>query len=95
MSPVRDRSMEPSPSSLVIVVRPGKRTPSILGWLRQLVPAALLVVAAANLPPPVPPDVIVLDEEEVESGPLSLAEALLRHRGESAGTAAAAKTARG
>jgi len=43
----------------------------------------------------VPPDVIVLDEEEVESGPLSLAEALLRHRGESAGTAAAAKTARG
>jgi hypothetical protein len=67
-------------SHLVIVVRPGSGTQSILGWLRQLVPAALLVVAAANLPPPIPPDIIVLDDEEVASGPLSLAEALIRHR---------------
>ncbi len=72
--------MEPGPSPLVIVVRPGSRTRTILGWLRQLVPAALLVVAAADLPPPAPPEAIVLDEEEVASGPLSLADALTRHR---------------
>ncbi len=83
--------MESAPSKLVIVVRPGARTRSILGWLRQLVPAALLVVAAAELPPPAPPDAIVLDEEEVASGPLSLADALMRHRG----SAAAARTRRG
>ena len=51
----------------------------------------LLVVAAASLPPPAPPDVIVLDEEEVVSGPLSLADALMRHRGSSLGSAAAEK----
>jgi hypothetical protein len=72
--------MGSEPPRLVIVVHPGPRTRSILGWLRRLVPAALLVVAAANLPPPAPPDAIVLDDEEVESGPLSLADALMRHR---------------
>jgi hypothetical protein len=87
--------MDSTPSRLVIVVRPGTRTRSILGWLRQLVPAALLVVAAANLPPPAPPDVIVLDEEEVASGPLSLADALMRHRESGAGSEAAARTGRG
>jgi hypothetical protein len=70
--------METGPSGLMIVVRPGSRTRSILAWLRQLLPAALLVVAAANLP--VRPDAVVLDEEEVASGPLSLADALLRNR---------------
>lgn len=83
-----DRSVEPELPALVIVVRPGSRTRTILGWLRQLLPAALLVVAAADLPPPVPPDAIVLHEEEVASGPLSLADALTRHRAAGARPAA-------
>lgn len=65
---------------LVIVVRPGRRTTTILGWLRQLVPAAMLVVAATNLPPPAPDDVVTIEEDEVASGPLSLAHALVRPR---------------
>ncbi len=77
--------MEIQPARVVIVVRPGPRTRTILGWLRQLVPAALLVVASANLPPPAPPDVITLDEDDVASGPLSLADALTRHRGAAPG----------
>ncbi len=72
--------MEAKESRLVIVVRPGARSRTILGWLRQLVPAALLVVAAVNLPPPAPPDVITIDEDDVASGPLSLADALIRQR---------------
>jgi len=80
MRPGPDRSSGPESFPLVIVVRPGARTRSILGWLRQLVPAALLVVAVADMPPPAPPDAIVLDDEEVASGPLSLADALTRHR---------------
>lgn len=95
MSPDRDRPAEPRPSPLVIVVRPGARTRSILGWLRQLVPAALLVVAAADLPPPVPPAAIVLDEEDVPSGPLSLADALMRHRQLGVGSTAAEKSGQG
>jgi len=87
--------MELEPSKLVIVVHPGARTRSILGWLRQLIPAALLVVAAANLPPPAPPNVIVLDDEDVASGPLSLADALMRHRESGVESAAAAKTGQG
>ena len=72
--------MESQSSKLVILVAPGARTKTILGWLRHLVPAALLVVAAGNLTPPVPRDVVVLEEDEVASGPLSLADALMRRR---------------
>jgi hypothetical protein len=72
--------MESQPSKLVIVVAPGARTKTILAWLRRLVPAALLVVSAVNVIPPVPRDVVVLDEDEVASGPLSLADALMRRR---------------
>jgi hypothetical protein len=72
--------MESQASKLVILVFPGARTTTILGWLRHLVPAALLIVAAGNLTPPVPSDVVVLDEDEVASGPLSLADALVRRR---------------
>jgi hypothetical protein len=72
--------MEAQASKLVILVAPGARTKTILGWLRHLVPAALLIVAAGDLTPPVPPYVVVLEEDEVASGPLSLADALVRHR---------------
>lgn len=95
MSPGRDRRAEPEPSPVVIVVRPGVRTRTILGWLRQLVPAAMLVVAAAAPPPPVPPGAIVLDEEEVASGPLSLADALIRHRASEVRPAAGTSVADG
>lgn len=71
--------MPSEPRRLVIVVRPGARTQSILAWLRQLVPAALLVIAGANLPAPDPTDdAVVLDDDDVASGPLSLADALAR-----------------
>jgi len=70
--------METESSKLVIVVRPGSRTRTIMGWLRKLLPAAVLVVATASRP--ARPDAVVLDEEEVVSGPLSLADALLRNR---------------
>jgi hypothetical protein len=61
-------------------VAPGARTKTILAWLRRLVPAAPLVVSAVNVIPPVSQDVVVLDEDEVASGPLSLADALMRRR---------------
>ncbi|WP_242336736.1 MULTISPECIES: hypothetical protein [Anaeromyxobacter] len=80
MNALREHSTGSGSSQLVIVLHPGGRTRPILSWLRQLVPAALLVVAAANLPPPASPDVIVLDEDEIASGPLSLADALMRHQ---------------
>lgn len=81
MNPATTPPAAPPGTGLVIVVRPGVRTRSILAWLRQLVPAALLVVAAPGLPPRAPPDALVLDDEDVEAGPLALADALLRHRG--------------
>ena len=81
--------------NLVIVIRPGLRTRSIQSWLRQLFPAALLVVAAAALPSPAAPDLIVLDEEEIASGPLSLASAIMRSRGASAGSSTAPRVTAG
>ncbi len=71
--------MENGDRKLVIVVRPGSRTRTILGWLRQLLPAAVLLVAPPSFPAAEAADVIALDEEEVVSGPLSLADALARH----------------
>ena len=74
--------METSDRKLVIVVRPGARTRSILGWLRQLVPAAVLLVAPPTFPAAETVDVITLDEDEIVSGgPLALADALARHHG--------------
>ena len=72
--------MKPQPSKLVILVAPGARAKTILQWLRQLVPAALLFVTAGSPTPPVASDVVVLDEDAVASGPLSLADALVRRR---------------
>ena len=69
--------MKTDSSSLVIAVRPGSRTETIMSWLRKLLPAAVLVVAATSLPARAD---VVIDEEEVVSGPLSLADALLRKR---------------
>jgi hypothetical protein len=67
-------------SPLVIVVRPGRQTGTILAWLRQLVPAALLIVAAASPPSAPAADTITVDVDDVASSPLSLADALARAR---------------
>jgi hypothetical protein len=69
---------------LVVVVRPGRRTGTILAWLRQLLPTALLLVAPANFPAPASGDAVCIDADEVPSGPLSLA-ALLMARAASPG----------
>jgi hypothetical protein len=74
------------PEHLVIVVRPGRRTRTVLGWLRQLFPAAMLLVARANLDPSLLPidadaQVITLDADWVGSGPLAIAHAIAKGRG--------------
>jgi two-component system, LytTR family, response regulator LytT len=56
-------------------------------WLVNL---ALLIVTPGDLTWPVPKDVVVLDEGEVVSGPLSLADALVRRR--AAGLSSSAAT---
>jgi hypothetical protein len=80
--------METESHAVVIVLRPGSRTGAIRGWIRRLLPTALLLVAPVSLPPALAGDVIVLDEDEVASGPLSLADALVRHRAPPSGAPA-------
>ena len=75
------QGMRASGRPLVIVVRPGGRTGTILAWLRQLVPAAVLLVAPATFPEVGSADVITLDANDILSGPLSLADALARRHG--------------
>jgi hypothetical protein len=63
---------------VVIVVRPGARTRTVLGWLRRLLPAAILLVSSANFGDAVASELIVLDNVDVEAGPLGLADAIHR-----------------
>jgi hypothetical protein len=73
--------MENSDRKLVIVVRPGARTRTIMGWLRQLLPAAVLLVAPPKVPAVEMVDVITLDADElISGGPLALADALASAR---------------
>ncbi|HSN92314.1 MAG TPA: hypothetical protein VLS93_13875 [Anaeromyxobacteraceae bacterium] len=64
---------------VVVVVRPGVRTPTVLAWLRQLLPAAMLLVAPASLPPDEAgeSDAIVVEADDFDS-PMSLADAVAR-----------------
>jgi hypothetical protein len=68
----------------VVWVRPAtspRRTAQVLRWLRRLAPAAMLIVTQPSGTPPDPDDsTFVLDAEEGSSGPLSIADALLRGR---------------
>lgn len=74
-----------SPRRVVLVVRPGssrRRASEVLRWVRWLVPAAVLLVSPAPLPAgEVDATTICVDVDEVASGPLSVADALLRDRG--------------
>lgn len=69
-------------NGVVVVVRPGRRTGTVMTWLRQLLPAAVLLVAPASPPPSSPGaqdegDVIVLEADEIES-PMALADVLAK-----------------
>ncbi len=68
---------------LVVAVRPGSkpgRSGEVLRWIRRLLPAAILLVGTPALPPADADEVISIDVDAVESGPLSLADALVRAR---------------
>jgi hypothetical protein len=71
--------MESGDGKVVVVVRPGTRTATVLVWLRQLVPAAILLVAPASLPPGdlADDDPIVIEADDIDS-PMSLADALAK-----------------
>lgn len=76
----RSGCMSPlDPERLVIVVPPGTRTRTVLGWLRALFPAAMLLVASPAPFTTAPDDeVVVLDADAVDAGPLSLADAVAK-----------------
>lgn len=66
---------------VVVLVRPGRRTGPVLGWLRQLLPAAILLIAPAS-PPAMEPGEggsIVVEANDIDS-PMALAHALTRNR---------------
>lgn len=65
---------------IVIVVRPGVRSRTVIGWLRRLLPAAILLVSSANFGDAVPGELIVLEDVDVDvdAGPLGLADAIHR-----------------
>lgn len=72
---------------VTVVVRPGasaRRSSQVVTWIRALLPAAVLLIGGAGgaSPPDVgdAEDVITLDVDGVESGPLSVADALARVR---------------
>ena len=72
-----------SPDRVVIVLEPGRlggRLDVLARWARRLLPAAVLVVGPAVLPADIAGDAIVItvNADDVESGPLSFADALTR-----------------
>ncbi len=74
--------MQERKETVVVVVKPGRtprRTTQVLKWVRWLVPAALLIVSGGVVPTADASAVITIDADSVESGPLSVADALARH----------------
>ena len=68
--------------AVVVIVRPtttAEKSRRVLGWLRWLLPAAFLILSEAPLTAVSGADrVITIDVDAVESGPLSVADALTR-----------------
>ena len=73
---------------LVVSLRPGaspRRAGEVARWIRVLVPAAILLVGSA-IPPPSfgggdADEVITIDVDAVQSGPLAIADAIVRQHG--------------
>jgi hypothetical protein len=63
---------------VVIVVRPGARSRTVIGWLRRLLPAAILLVSSANFADAGAGGPIVLENVDVDAGPLGIADAIHR-----------------
>lgn len=69
--------------TVVVIVRPAtspRRAIEIMRWVRWMLPAAMLIVAPAPVGWADSSEVITIDADAVESGPLSLADALARSR---------------
>lgn len=83
----RSPDMSARSRRLVVSLRPGaspRRAGEVARWIRALLPAAILLVGpAAPLPSPGGGDdeVITIDADAVQSGPLAIADAIVRQHG--------------
>jgi hypothetical protein len=79
----RSKGMSERISTVVLVVRDGtspRRASEIRRWIRALVPAAMILVSSVPLDLPPSDDVVTVLADDVEAGPLSVADALTRRR---------------
>jgi hypothetical protein len=66
-------------STVVLVVRPGanpRRSSEVMRWIRALAPAALIVVSSVAFDAGTSDDMVTLQCDDVDSGPLAVADAL-------------------
>lgn len=61
---------------VVVVVRSGARSETVIQWLRALLPAVMLALTPMQIPEGA--QVVTIDADEVVSGPLALADLLAR-----------------
>ena len=69
--------------TFVVVVKAGtnpRRTMQVAKWVRWFVPAALLIVSNVTVPVGDVESAITIDADSIESGPLSVADALTREQ---------------
>ncbi len=71
------------PPKRIVVLRAAGANPAgvraMARWIRAMLPTVLLIIApAGTTAPETPDDAIALDAQEIESGPLSVADALVR-----------------
>jgi len=66
--------------TVVVLVKPGSAAPpaALLKWVRWLLPAAFLVVSQGPVIPTVSKDVIVLNADDIDAGPLTVADAIVK-----------------